>query len=532
MSSGSPASAAPSPATPAVATPGKKLCAITDPKLDELSGIVVAANGMIYVHNDSTEIASHEAVRKIDTKCRVATKTIPYEGSGPLDPEDMALGLNGEIWIADTGDAREPTRSTIALWKLVNDKITGPYRMSYPGTKYDAEALLIDAKGVPIVITKDWALQGKARIFSPTAPLAKGQTVAMKQVGELTLPRTNTPNTLQASGRKLVTGAAQSPDRTRVTVRTYADAFEWDVKNNDIVASLTTGKPRVTPLPDEPFGEAITYTADGKQFLTVSETWMLKANDPNKQPVMLSYTPSAEVFTPPAVANAPKPAAGKAWWSSLFGNLDQVYIAVGIVGVLGVLLVVFGTVGILKARKRRRRRDEQPEDDLPAADNSETALLATVGAGAGYQSGYYAEPAGYEQYGQQGYGAPGQAGYADQGYGQQPAYGQQYPDPGYADQGYGQPGYGQPGYGQPGYGQPGYGQPGYGQPGYSQPGNGQGGYGQPGNGQGGYAQGSGQQYPDPGYAQPGYPDQGYGQQPPYGQQYPEYPDQGYGHQQR
>ena len=54
-----------------------------------------------------------------------------------------------------------------------------------------------------------------------------------------------------------------SPDGTRIVLRTYADAFEWDVPDGDIVTAVTTGKPRVTPLADE-FGESIAYTPDGE----------------------------------------------------------------------------------------------------------------------------------------------------------------------------------------------------------------------------------------------------------------------------
>ncbi len=59
----------------------------------------------------------------------------------------------------------------------------------------------------------------------------------------------------------MITGAAVSPDRSRVVLRTYAEAYEWDVTDGDVVKAITSGVPRVTPLPDEPQGEAIAYTA-------------------------------------------------------------------------------------------------------------------------------------------------------------------------------------------------------------------------------------------------------------------------------
>ena len=44
------ASAAPGPsASAANATPGKKVCKVTDPKLDELSGIVATKSGFIVI---------------------------------------------------------------------------------------------------------------------------------------------------------------------------------------------------------------------------------------------------------------------------------------------------------------------------------------------------------------------------------------------------------------------------------------------------------------------------------------------------
>ena len=100
------------------------------------------------------------------------------------------------------------------------------------------------------------------------------------KVGEITLPKTQTENPLNTFGRIAITGAARSPDGSRVVLRTYADAFEWDVTGGDIVGALTTGKPRVTALAD-PFGEAISYTPDGKSFLTVSDAVRFARTSPS-----------------------------------------------------------------------------------------------------------------------------------------------------------------------------------------------------------------------------------------------------------
>ncbi|MEU8077161.1 hypothetical protein AB0B31_17120 [Catellatospora citrea] len=499
-----PAGAAPSPAPSGAAqnaVPGTKVCTVTGPTtntpgLTELSGLVAVGTGY-YAINDSNDVKANMRLFKLNAACKV-TNSYKYKGDGALDPEDVAVGPDGAIWVADTGDSHinqenftvTHERARVALWKFVNGKPSGPYRLSYPAKKFDSEALIIDSKGSPILVTKDWdftAAEGKTYLFAPTGPLVEsGDPTPMKELGSLTLPRTETANPMGGLGRRQVTGAAKSDDGTKVVLRTYADAFEWDITGDDIVGALTKDKPRVTHLPEEPFGEAITYGPDGK-FITVSETEQTRTAIADAQrPTMLSYTPSVKEFVEQAPVKGPEK-AGKAWYLSLFSDIDQLYTALAAIGVVGVLLVVLGVLGVVKGRKRRGRKDDDVDDGLEPADNSATTMLAPVGVGGGgYQSGYYAEQGGGydpghgQQYGGQpggydpGYGGGqvyagngyegGQQGY-DPGYGNQPGYGQQYGGPQqYQGQQYGQaagdgvyrpePAYYHPDGGQPN--QPGY----------------------------------------------------------------------------
>ena len=96
---------------------------------------------------------------------------------------------------------------------------------------------------------------GKAQIYTPAGPLKSGDTDRRADEARSASSRCRRPtpdNPLDALGRIAITGAARSPDGTRVVLRTYADAFECDVTDGDVVAALTSGKPRVTPLPHEP----------------------------------------------------------------------------------------------------------------------------------------------------------------------------------------------------------------------------------------------------------------------------------------
>ncbi|MFG1651299.1 hypothetical protein ACGFIE_15345 [Micromonospora sp. NPDC049275] len=346
------AAPAPGSSQPPAATPGKKRCTVADERLRELSGLVATKSGYIVI-NDGTEVEARKRVFFLDSKCKVAKDPIRYSGQGPFDTEDLAVSPRGDtLWIGDIGDntTSKERRSRIAVWTMPINGSSQPvlHRLSYPENKpHDAEALLVGADGLPLVITK--VASGNSEIFTPTAKLRNGDTapVPMKKVGEIKLPKTTTENPLSVYGRSAVTGAARSPDGSRVVVRTYADAFEYDVTGGDIVGALTTGKPRVTPLAD-PFGEAISYTSDGKTFVTVSDGGQLTADEPVD---ILSYTPSMSVAAPLAAAGAAKPAAEKSWIDGL--SFDDITYLVGAVGVLGLLLVATGIVGILRARRRR-----------------------------------------------------------------------------------------------------------------------------------------------------------------------------------
>src|SRR5258706_5096048 len=163
--------------------------------------------------------------------------------------------------------------------------------MTYSDGPHDAEALLFSGDGTPVVVTKETT--GTAGIYTPTGPL-KPQTVTgvpLKRVGEFSPPTTGTDNLLGLLGDTMITGAATSPDRHRIALRSYTAAYEWDVPDGDVVKAITTARPRLTLLPNEPQGESIAYTADGTSFLTVS--------DESGPTTMRSYVPSTKVAPTP-----------------------------------------------------------------------------------------------------------------------------------------------------------------------------------------------------------------------------------------
>ncbi|GAB2937732.1 hypothetical protein GCM10027280_27420 [Micromonospora polyrhachis] len=351
----------------AAAPTGVEVCEIDDERLDEISGMVATNNGYVVI-NDSSDVANRRRIFYLNRNCAV-TRTVSYP-SRPRDSEDLALASDGTLWVADVGD-NDAARETVALWKLLPGS-TSPviHRLSYPDGARDAEALLLTGDGTPIIVTKD---PFRPRLYAPAEPLRANKTVRLTAVGEFRLPTSRTSNPFGLAGRFVVTGAATAADGTRVVLRTYADAFEFKVADGDPVKAITQGKPTAVPLPDEPQGESISYTPDGRFLVTVSEVSDAPAGT---RPVIRRYPsavpagPASAAPTGPghAVPTGPAQAAPTASASERTAVLPSAAAResddatragrralLGVVlfaGVAGVVLVMVG--GAARLRDRRR----------------------------------------------------------------------------------------------------------------------------------------------------------------------------------
>ncbi|WP_327005705.1 esterase-like activity of phytase family protein [Dactylosporangium sp. NBC_01737] len=423
-----PAAAAPSPsantAQPPAAGAGQTVCTPDSSKINEISGLVATATGYVAV-NDSASPNNKARIYTLDAGCKVVGTPVNYEPTA-RDPEDLALDKNGTLWIADIGDNTEASggsaapRSTVAVWNLPQGaKAPVINRLAYPdGKKRDAEAMLLNGNGTPIIITKDPV----GEVWIPEGPLQPNTTkgVKLKQMGTFTPQETKTANPLAFLGWKAITGAASSPDGTRVVIRTYSDAYEFDVQGGDVIKAITTGKPRITPLPNEARGEAITYSTDGKQYITASDV-----PSDVKAPI-LKYTP--QNVTPGkgagAVLPTPKP-DDRSFLEDL--TLQDITYMVAAIGVLGLLLVVAGIIGIRRSRAGRRAAAgtgpargaaalRGPDDDLPpspeeggtgkvygGANRPASAARGAAASGTVYGGGAQPDPRDFDQ---PGYGPP------------------------------------------------------------------------------------------------------------------------------
>lgn len=327
------AAAGPGPATP------ERLCTVGDARLAELSGLVVADPGAFWAIVDS---GRRTVAYRVDrTTCAVTgTRTAAID---PYDAEDLATGPDGALWVADIGDNAR-VRDTVAVIVLPARGAPSLHRLTYPDGPHDAEALLVDGSGRPVIVTKEGGFgTGVYRTVEPLDGSGAGPTPLVR-VGSVSLPPSEaTSGPLGALGSRLVTGAAATPDGTVVALRSYTDAWLYPVRDGDVAAAVTGPAVRV-PLPDEPQGEAIAFGPDGTLY-SAGETRGGVLGELRAVPGAAALTGDPQAGVAPAVApQAPAPpeqATGPAWLPGAVGG----GVAVG-------LLVLLAVAMSLRARRR------------------------------------------------------------------------------------------------------------------------------------------------------------------------------------
>jgi hypothetical protein len=251
----------PASAEQAVATPATQ-CQITDPRLPELSGLVVVDDHMLAINDGGEQLA----VYLLDAACQVTD--VHTAVVDPYDPEDLAVAADGTVWLADAGD-NNAGRPTVALIALRPDGSTSVYRLTYPDGPHDAEALLLAPDGTPYLVTKE--VLGASAVYRPASALVDGGTVATSKVAAVNMTFTGTAGgPVGQAGQVLVTGGAVARDGSAIALRTYTDAYVWPLAGSDVAAALAAAPARV-PLPESPQGEAISFAADNRNLVVAGE---------------------------------------------------------------------------------------------------------------------------------------------------------------------------------------------------------------------------------------------------------------------
>ncbi len=239
---------------------GRVLCALSDDRIDESSGLVVGQRSdRLFTHNDSGDSGRFFA---LDRSCRTQA-TYTLTGVEARDWEDVARGPGQTLWFADIGDNSESRDGGVLVHRVrepddgTPETVTATsYRLRYEDGPHDAETLIVQpSDGRLLIITK--TLGSRAGVYASDQPLrAGGAANILRLVAEIAIP--------------LATAGDISPDGSRVAVRNGVAAYEWDVSGGDVVEALAAEPVRI-PLPASEQGESLTYDRDGRSLLVGSE---------------------------------------------------------------------------------------------------------------------------------------------------------------------------------------------------------------------------------------------------------------------
>ena len=248
---------------------GEVLFTFRDSQLAEISGLVASHHipGLLWVHNDSGDAARVYGIQDGALRYRVTLGAVEA-----IDFEDIALAprtaTTDWIYVADTGDNfrvrpevtvyrfAEPDLNTLRAKQELQIDAIERVHVRYPGGPQDVEALFVDPQ------TKDLYFVHKGRIgvnylYRVENPLMKGEHVEAKKLASLPVG--------------LVTAADISRDGRSILIRTYLDVLLWQRKTGQGVVDALVTSPCAMPHAEEPQGESIALSADGAQYLTISE---------------------------------------------------------------------------------------------------------------------------------------------------------------------------------------------------------------------------------------------------------------------
>lgn len=249
--------------------------------LTEISGVAVSRRqpGVLWVHNDSGAGATVHALSEL------GDERVRYElaSAKANDWEDIALGpypgAEGDfLYLGDIGD-NDRKRMDIGVYVVAEPDVAsaaGPVveqpidhylPLAYPDEPHDAETLFVDPVGGALfVLTK--AFDGQSKLFRYAPPFVPDQRATLQLAAELELA--DFIDLTKPLGI-MTTGGDIAPDGSLVLVRTYEAVWAWRRAPGQTVGEALAGEVCELETQDERQGEAISFTADGKGYVTISE---------------------------------------------------------------------------------------------------------------------------------------------------------------------------------------------------------------------------------------------------------------------
>lgn len=234
--------------------------------------------GLFYVVSDASGTSRVAVVEGDGT----LVAHLEIEGMSARNAEALAIGPCGAagsgnscLFVGDIGN--HVGLPDLVVYRAVEPDLSDPpdtvaadqLRYTYPDAPTDAEALLVDGEGRPLVISKapfdrDTGTTGATVLFR-----GSHDGGALEPLGEIDLPEPERPAFAPLVGH-VVTGADSAEGR--VLLRTYDEVYEYRSDQPDAdPADFPEWPRRRVPSPSQVQAEAVAYRADGCGYLTTSE---------------------------------------------------------------------------------------------------------------------------------------------------------------------------------------------------------------------------------------------------------------------
>ncbi|MGB0591164.1 MAG: PKD domain-containing protein [Myxococcota bacterium] len=208
--------------------------------------------------------------------------SFPLAGAQNVDWEDIAIGYPsgdgpGVLYIWDGGD-NNGTRDSVQVLMVPEptqeslDQSPSPslawtsLSLKYPdGAALNSDTLMVDPQTGDLVIVATDQASLVSHVFLKPAPHTPGSETSLTWIAEVdfSAPPFESPS--------IPSGGAFSPLGDRLMVRTDDHAFLWLRDGGSPLESALGATPCAGPFAVESGGEAITFSADGHGYLTVSD---------------------------------------------------------------------------------------------------------------------------------------------------------------------------------------------------------------------------------------------------------------------
>ena len=252
----------------------------------EVSGMAASVRtpGLYYVVGDEPGTPEVVAVREDGTP----VARLELDGMDPENAEALAVGPCGDdpdvscLYVGDIGD--HVGRDHVVVYRAPEPDLSDPpddepldaldadaLEFTYEDGPTDAEALLVDGDGRPLVVSKasfdrDTGETGSTRLYR--GPAGGGE---LEAVAEIELPEPEN-GLLAAMAGNVVTDASADLAAARVLLRTYDEVLEYRAPDPGAdLAAFPSWPVRRVPAGNVLQSETVAYAVDDCGYLTTSE---------------------------------------------------------------------------------------------------------------------------------------------------------------------------------------------------------------------------------------------------------------------